>query len=82
MPVSRKTGGVTFCGPDPQSSVTSEANSATTSTTAGLARWKASWTVMGFWAEAATGNEAMAVTTAAPSSAGRSIIGPLQAILH
>ncbi len=59
MPVSRKTGGVIFWGPDPdpQSSVTSEATSATTSTTAGLARWRASWTVMGFWAEAVAGND-------------------------
>jgi len=36
----------------------------------------------GFWAEAATGNEATAMTTAAPNSAERSIIGPLWAILH
>ncbi len=84
VPVSRKTGGVIFCGPepDPQSSVTSEATSATTSTTAGLARWRASWTVMGFWAEAVAGRKAAAMTTAAPNSAERSIIGPLRAILH
>ena len=40
-----KTGGVTFCGRI-RIQLDLEATSATTSTTAGLARWMASWTVM------------------------------------
>ncbi len=50
VPVSRKTGGVTFVGPAPQSSVTSADTSDTTTTTAGLARRRPSCTEMWGWA--------------------------------
>ena len=46
VPVSRKTGGVTFVGPAPQSSVTSADTSDTTTTTAGFARRRPSCTEM------------------------------------
>ena len=46
VPVSLNAGGFTVVGPLPQSSVTSDATSAITSTTAGLARRRPSASVM------------------------------------
>ena len=46
VPVSRNAGGVTLVGPAPQSSVTSADTSDITTTTAGLARRRPSWTEM------------------------------------
>ena len=50
VPVSRNFGGVTLVGPAPQSSVTSADTSATTRTTAGLARRMPSCREMCGWA--------------------------------
>ena len=64
VPVSLNGGGFTVVGPFPQSSVTSDATSAITSTTAGLARRSPSWTEMVSARAGLTGAESRASASA------------------
>src|SRR5262245_37580801 len=85
VPVSRKTGGVMVVGPSPQSSVTSPATSALTSTTAGLARSRASCTTIVRCADAGDGatSRGSATATTSPTAAAKSAtaadtVGPIR----
>ena len=75
VPVSRKAGGVTVCGPPPQFSVTSAETSEIMSTVAGLARSTVSWTESGCWAWAWSVQTTPAMSPRASGITNRRIIG-------